>query len=120
MLLCIFCIKQPSPLWDALKWDLGSGAVMARSSSSQPAMPCQIAPMVLSKPSQTSSVRLGFRSSQRITITLPYAIAHGLMQRSIHEGRSLSNLAAFLLEASLQPTSPCLSTGYLGASAKSQ
>jgi hypothetical protein len=83
-------------------------------------MPSQIVPMVLSQSPQTSSARLGFRSSQRITITLPYAIAHGLMQRSIHEGRSLSNLAAFLLEASLQPTNPCFSAGCLGASAKSQ
>jgi hypothetical protein len=83
-------------------------------------MPSQIVPMVLSQSPQTSSVRVGFRSSQRITITLPFAIAHGLMQRSIHEGRSLSNLAAFLLEASLQSTSPCFSTGCLGASEKSQ
>ena len=83
-------------------------------------MSCQIVPMVLSQSPQTSSVRVGFRSSQRITITLPFAIAYGLMQRSIHEGRSLSNLAAFLLEASLQPTSPCFSPVCLGASAKSQ
>jgi hypothetical protein len=48
-------------------------------------------------------VRPVFRSSQRITITLPDAIAHSLMQRSIHEGRSLSNLAAFLIEALMQP-----------------
>lgn len=83
-------------------------------------MSSQFVPMVLSQSPQKSSVRLGFRSSQRITITLPYAIAQGLIQRSIHEGRSLSNLAAFLLEASLQPTSLSFSTGCLGASAKSQ
>lgn len=76
--------------------------------------------MVLPTASATSSVRLGFRSSQRITITLPYAIAHGLMQRSIHEGRSLSNLAAFLLETSMQPTAACFSTGCSGLSVKAQ
>lgn len=42
-----------------------------------------------------------FRKPKRITITLadkPYA---ALVQRSGEEGRSLSNLAAFLLESSL-------------------
>ncbi|NDC15434.1 MAG: hypothetical protein EBZ76_09790 [Synechococcaceae bacterium WB9_2_170] len=41
------------------------------------------------------------RSSQRITITLPTKICEALAQRSQQEGRSLSNLAAFLLESCL-------------------
>ena len=40
-------------------------------------------------------------SSQRITITLPTKIFEALAQRSQQEGRSLSNLAAFLLESCL-------------------
>ena len=41
-----------------------------------------------------------FKKPQRITITLPYATYEQLVQRSDQEGRSLSNLAAFLLESS--------------------
>lgn len=41
------------------------------------------------------------RSSQRITITLPSVIFDALAKRSQQEGRSLSNLAAFLLESCL-------------------
>ncbi len=39
-----------------------------------------------------------FRSPRRITITVPYGTYQGLLQRSELEGRSLSNLAAYLLE----------------------
>lgn len=42
-----------------------------------------------------------FRSPQRITITLPYSIYRKLLERSDQEGRSLSNLSAFLLESAL-------------------
>ena len=41
-----------------------------------------------------------FRSPKRITITVPYQIYQDLSERSDREGRSLSNLAAFLLEQS--------------------
>jgi hypothetical protein len=41
-----------------------------------------------------------FRSPKRITITVPYQIYQNLTERSDREGRSLSNLAAFLLEQS--------------------
>jgi len=50
-----------------------------------------------SKTNQPTTVR----SSQRITITLPTKIFEALAQRSQQEGRSLSNLAAFLLESCL-------------------
>jgi hypothetical protein len=41
------------------------------------------------------------RSSKRITITLNYATHKALEDRSSEEGRSISNLAAYLLEWSL-------------------
>jgi hypothetical protein len=42
-----------------------------------------------------------FRKPIRVTITLPHNIYNHLKVRSDEEGRSLSNLAAFLLEKSL-------------------
>ena len=39
-----------------------------------------------------------FLSPQRITITVPAMTLKKLLKRSLVEGRSLSNLAAFLLE----------------------
>jgi hypothetical protein len=42
-----------------------------------------------------------FRKPIRVTITLPHNIYNHLKVRSDEEGRSLSNLAAFLLEQSL-------------------
>ena len=42
-----------------------------------------------------------FLSPQRITITVPAMTLKKLLKRSLVEGRSLSNLAAFLLEQSL-------------------
>jgi hypothetical protein len=39
-----------------------------------------------------------FRTPKRLTITLPFGTYQRLVDRSDHEGRSLSNLAAFLLE----------------------
>jgi hypothetical protein len=42
-----------------------------------------------------------FRSSQRFTITVAYSTLDALIERSNREGRSLSNLAAYLLESSL-------------------
>ncbi len=47
------------------------------------------------------SSRAGFRSSQRLTITVAQALLEALVERSNREGRSLSNLAAYLLESSL-------------------
>jgi len=42
-----------------------------------------------------------FRKPSRISITVPAHIYHYLVERSNHEGRSISNLASFLLEAAL-------------------
>jgi len=45
----------------------------------------------------------GNRTPQRVTITLNYAAYKGLEKRSTIEGRSMSNLAAFILERALIP-----------------
>lgn len=42
-----------------------------------------------------------FLTSRRVTITVPHAIFEALEDRSRSEGRSLSNLAAYLLEFQL-------------------
>ena len=47
-----------------------------------------------------------FRHPRRISITLPHHVACSLQQRSDDEGRSLSNLAAYLLEWSLNTAGP--------------
>ncbi len=39
----------------------------------------------------------------RVTITIPYNAYQALVERSNVQGRSLSNLAAYLLESALQP-----------------
>ena len=41
-------------------------------------------------------------SPQRITITVPAMALKKLLKRSLVEGRSVSNLSAFLLEQSLE------------------
>jgi hypothetical protein len=38
------------------------------------------------------------KSTKRITITIPHTTFKVLLKRSYEEGRSLSNLAAYLLE----------------------
>ncbi len=43
----------------------------------------------------------GNRAPQRVTITLNYAAYRGLERRSTMESRSMSNLAAFILESAL-------------------
>ena len=43
-----------------------------------------------------------FLSPQRITITVPAMTLKKLLKRSLVEGRSVSNLAAFPLEQSLE------------------
>jgi hypothetical protein len=48
-----------------------------------------------------SSNAPAFRYPRRLTITLPQSIYHQLVERSDWEGRSMSNLAAYLLETSL-------------------
>lgn len=54
----------------------------------------------LGQPS-SAQANLAFRSPRRITITVPYGTHQRLLERSELEGRSLSNLAAYLLEAAM-------------------
>jgi len=42
------------------------------------------------------------RNSQRVTITMSWALHQKLIKRSDQEGRSLSNLLAYLIERSCQ------------------
>lgn len=51
-------------------------------------------------------VRHSFRTPKRLTITVPQALMEAMIQRSSAEGRSLSNLAAYLLEQSLDAQPP--------------
>jgi hypothetical protein len=46
-------------------------------------------------------VAIAKRRPQRLTITLPYGVAERLTEQSHWQGRSMSNLAACLLEAAL-------------------
>ena len=45
---------------------------------------------------------LGSRAPRRVTITIPYFIHEQLIKRSDEEGRSMSNLAAYLIERALE------------------
>ena len=58
-----------------------------------------------STPTPAASVRLASlqRRPQRLTITIAAVTAERLTARAMVEGRSLSNLAAFLLEVALAP-----------------
>ena len=52
---------------------------------------------------KTIQKRYGMRHPVRVTITVSYRVAEQLEQRSTEQGRSLSNLAAYLLEVGLMP-----------------
>jgi hypothetical protein len=56
--------------------------------------------MFLASQQQNQLVSLQ-KAPKRITITVPFAILEELINRSGYEGRSISNLAAFLLEQGL-------------------
>lgn len=47
-----------------------------------------------------------FRAPRRVTITIPYITYLCLLDRSNEQGRSVSNLAAYLLESSLSGERP--------------
>ena len=52
-------------------------------------------------PKELDSRPSAFRAPRRITITIPNGVYEALISRSNDEGRSLSNLAAFLIEKTL-------------------
>jgi predicted DNA-binding protein len=43
-----------------------------------------------------------FRSSQRVTITLPFSVYHRIVALADDQGRSTSNLMAYLLERGIE------------------
>lgn len=45
-----------------------------------------------------------FKHPQRISVTVAWHVLQALQQRADHEGRSLSNLAAYELERALSAT----------------
>jgi hypothetical protein len=51
------------------------------------------------------------RQPRRISITLSYHVHEALLSRSEEEGRSVSNLCAFLLEDALRDTNRSLNLG---------
>jgi hypothetical protein len=52
-------------------------------------------------PRELDCIASAFRTPRRITITIPNGVYEELIVRSNQEGRSLSNLAAFLIEKTL-------------------
>lgn len=62
--------------------------------------------MVYANDTSSALKSLRSRSPKRLSITIPYTVFGLLKQRSTKEGRSLSNLAAFLLEESLRSLAP--------------
>jgi len=63
-----------------------------------------LAPFTANEPSQLMNERLRIlqRQPRRISITLSYHVHEELLKRSEDEGRSMSNLCAFLLEDALK------------------
>ena len=49
----------------------------------------------------TASLAYVSRRPQRLTITVSHHVAENLIQQSFDQGRSISNLAAYLLERAL-------------------
>lgn len=52
-------------------------------------------------PKRFSEPSRRFKSPRRITITIAHAVYEQLTERSSAQGRSISNLAAYLIEESL-------------------
>jgi hypothetical protein len=61
--------------------------------------------MMLSAASTQPRLELIQRSPQRLSVTVPHHLFQILQDRSDYEGRSMSNLAAFLLEQGLNRAS---------------
>lgn len=116
--MCIFCalnrLLTECRTDGKVLWNLAFG--MYSSSRSRPDLAAHPALVQPAQPLQGQGQAQGqgqsaglqplqpaFRSPRRVTITLPFATYTELQQRADDEGRSLSNLAAFLLETSLRP-----------------
>jgi hypothetical protein len=57
--------------------------------------------MVYPNSANSSGQQRANRAPKRITITIPFSTFQALEHRSTEEGRSISNLAAYLLERAL-------------------
>lgn len=57
------------------------------------------------KPSNSEDIGSRAAKPTRISVTVPYTIYRALVSKSSHEGRSLSNLASYLVAQALNPTS---------------
>jgi len=55
---------------------------------------------------QDNSSSKAFRKPRRVTITIPHATYLALERRSYEQGRSLSNLSAYLLECAINGPLP--------------
>lgn len=51
----------------------------------------------------TTTLPLTTRKPRRMTVTIPQHVYEALDARALYEGRSMSNLAAYLLEDGLRP-----------------
>ncbi|MGB7564210.1 MAG: hypothetical protein WBM08_05600 [Prochlorococcaceae cyanobacterium] len=51
--------------------------------------------------SSYTRLEIARRSPRRLSVTIPYGLHQRLIERSDQEGRSISNLAAYLLEFAL-------------------
>lgn len=54
------------------------------------------------EPQSISTMGRMYRKPQRVSITIPESVYDYLVQRSSNEGRSLSNLAAHILEVAAE------------------
>ena len=61
-----------------------------------------LAPKTMLSPNPPANLQVTFRKPVRITITVPHSTHSALEDRSDQEGRSLSNLAAYILENALK------------------
>lgn len=57
-------------------------------------------------PSQNNAIRVMTATPRRISVTIPRCTYKALLQRSNDDGRSISNLAAFILESWLDGVVP--------------
>ena len=61
-----------------------------------------VAPTSMLSANPPPNLQVSFRKPVRITITVPHSTHSALADRSDQEGRSLSNLAAYILENALK------------------
>ena len=62
----------------------------------------KLSPLLAATTMLSPDLQVTFRKPVRITITVPYSTHLALEDRSDEEGRSLSNLAAYILENALR------------------